>query len=364
VGGLADWFAVTALFRHPLGLRVPHTALIPRQKDALATKLGEFVTGNFLTPDLVATHVAEARLVHRVGQRLSDPAVAATLAAEVATTAAAMLRSLDERHVSDYVVALARRDVHHRSYAPLLGRALAAAVEGAGQEPLVDVAVRRTLAYLREHRDELHPQLKRYVERQGVLGLLYATDRRINRLLDAAIGLLDEIELVGATHPTRRWLDELLRDLAEHLRHDPHTIDAVDTRLRELVDSARVAELVHHAVTGLLDSTRESLVERDSLLEERLTRLVRDVGDRIVTDVAFEARLVATLDMRLRYVVEHYGKHAVGLIQRTVAGWDGRDTAERIEVAVGRDLQFIRINGTIVGALAGTVIHAVAVVLH
>jgi uncharacterized membrane-anchored protein YjiN (DUF445 family) len=98
-------------------------------------------------------------------------------------------------------------------------------------------------------------------------------------------------------------------------------------------------------------------------LEEQLTRLVSGVGERIVTDADFEARLVTTLDKVVRYVVEHYGDQAVGLIQRTVASWDGRDTAERIEVAVGRDLQFIRINGTIVGALAGTAIHAVAVLM-
>ena len=363
IGGLADWFAVTALFRHPLGLRVPHTALIPRQKDVLATKLGQFLTGNFLTPDLVAAHVVDARLVHRLGQRLSEGPTAGTLAREVATTAAAVLGSLDARHVSEYVLTAARRDVQRRSYAPLLGGLLKAGVEGAGQEPIVDVAVRRTLLYLRAHRDEVRPQLKAFIERLGVLGLLLATDKRVDRLIDVGVRLLEEMEHEGATHPLRRWFDGLLLDLAEDLRHDPRTIEAVDTRTRELVESARVADLVHRAVADLLASTRESLLERDSPLEAQLTRLVRGVGERIVTDADFEARLVSTLDTMVRYVVEHYGDQAVGLIQRTVAGWDGRDTAERIEVAVGRDLQFIRINGTIVGALAGTAIHAVAVLM-
>jgi uncharacterized membrane-anchored protein YjiN (DUF445 family) len=97
VGGLADWFAVTALFRHPLGLRIPHTALIPRKKDELATKLGEFVTGNFLTPDAVVDQVAEARLVRRVAERLADPDAAALVGRELSTAAGALLDAADER---------------------------------------------------------------------------------------------------------------------------------------------------------------------------------------------------------------------------------------------------------------------------
>jgi uncharacterized membrane-anchored protein YjiN (DUF445 family) len=237
-------------------------------------------------------------------------------------------------------------------------------VEGAGQEPLVDVAVRRTLAYLREHRDEIRPELKGFLERLGLLPWLYFNDRRVNRLIDVAVHLLEEMQARGPAHPLRVWLDGLLADLADDLQHDPETIAAVDARLRELVDSEPVADLVHGTVADLLAAAREALLETDGPLEDQLTRLVRDLGERVVTDGEFEARLTSTLDKVVRYVVENYGDQAVGLIQRTVAHWDGRDTADRIEVAVGRDLQFIRINGTIVGALAGIVIHAVAVVLH
>ena len=139
IGGVADWFAVTALFRHPLGLRIPHTALIPRQKDALATKLGEFVTGNFLTPDAVAEQLAEAQLVGRAAAVLAEPEVAARVGAELATGAASLLGGLDERVVTDWVLDLARRDLRRRSYAPVLGELLARAVDGGTQRPLVDV---------------------------------------------------------------------------------------------------------------------------------------------------------------------------------------------------------------------------------
>src|SRR5687767_4860074 len=125
VGGLADWFAVTALFRHPLGLRIPHTALVPRKKDELATKLGEFVHGNFLTPDAVVEQLAEARLVPRVAERLAEPANAARVGAELATAVAAALDAVDPRDVTDAVLELARRDLARRSYTPVLGHFLA-----------------------------------------------------------------------------------------------------------------------------------------------------------------------------------------------------------------------------------------------
>ncbi|MCW2714836.1 MAG: hypothetical protein JWN88_1883, partial [Frankiales bacterium] len=159
IGGVADWFAVTALFRHPLGVPVPHTALIPRKKDELATKLGEFVTGNFLTPAAVGEQLTEARLVRRTAQRLAEPATASAVGTELATAVAAALDAVDERALTDYVLELTRRDLDRRSYTPVLGQFLARAVEGQGQRPLVDVCVSRTRAHLVANRTALHPQL-------------------------------------------------------------------------------------------------------------------------------------------------------------------------------------------------------------
>jgi uncharacterized membrane-anchored protein YjiN (DUF445 family) len=152
IGGVADWFAVTALFRHPLGLRIPHTALVPRKKDELATKLGEFVTGHFLTPDAVVEQVAQTRLVRRVAERLASGETAGSVGADVAAAATALLDAVDERALTDQVLDLARRDLDRRSYTPVLGQFLARAVEGQGQRPLVDVCVSRTRVYLVTHR--------------------------------------------------------------------------------------------------------------------------------------------------------------------------------------------------------------------
>jgi uncharacterized membrane-anchored protein YjiN (DUF445 family) len=362
VGGVADWFAVTALFRHPLGLRIPHTALIPRKKDELATKLGEFVTGNFLTPDAVAAQVVEARLVSRLAERLAEPDVAAVVGRELAAGIAALLDALDERVLTDAVLALVRRDLDRRSYTPVLGQFLARAIEGKGQRPLVDVGVTRLHAYVRKNRDALHPQLKKFVEDQGVVGWLAATDKRTTRLLDVVIAKLAEVE-VDPDHPLRRWVDGLLESLADDLRYNADTARAVDAQLQALVDDPHLQSLLHALLQDILTSLRLSLDELDGGLQQQIADLVRNAGARVVADADLERRLDARLLQAVRYAVEHYGDTVVSLIQKTVAQWEARDASSRIEAAVGRDLQFIRINGTVVGGLAGILIHAVSVAL-
>lgn len=362
VGGLADWFAVTALFRHPLGVPVPHTALIPRQKDALATKLGEFVTGNFLTADAVGTQVAEADLVGRTARRLAGPELAARVGEEAAGLVSAALGAVDPRQLTDLAVELVRRDLARRSYTPVLGQLLARAVQGRAQAPLVDLAVARAHDALRAHREALHPVLKQWIEDRGLVGLLFATDKRVDSLLDGAVQLLGEIRKDPA-HPVRGALDELLDGLVDDLRYDAATALSVDSHLRRMLDDVHVQRLVHDLIADVTTSLRTSLSERGGDLPQRLADLVRHLAARVADDAELRGQLEQRLQSVVRYAVEHYGDHVVALISRTVGGWEGRDAAARIEEAVGRDLQFIRINGTVVGALAGVAIHAVGLVV-
>jgi uncharacterized membrane-anchored protein YjiN (DUF445 family) len=362
VGGLADWFAVTALFRHPLGLPIPHTALVPRKKDELATKLGEFVTGHFLTPDAVVEQVAQARLVRRVAERLASGETAGSVGADVAAAATALLDAVDEHAVTDQLLDLARRDLDRRSYTPVLGQFLARAVEGQGQRPLVDVCVSRTRVYLESHREELLPQLRAFLESQGFMVKVFITDARVYLLILRAVELLREVE-ADPEHELRRWLDGLLASWVDDLRYDAETARRVDAQLRALLEDPHLQSLLHAVVTDVVASVRTSLAEVDGGLQQRLAALVQEAASRVLLDPALERRLEERLQTAVRYAVENYGDTVVALISRTVAGWEAADASARIEGAVGRDLQFIRINGTVVGALAGLVIHAVAVTL-
>lgn len=360
VGGVADWFAVTALFRHPLGLRIPHTALIPRQKDQLATKLGEFVTGNFLTADAVAAQLTENRLVRRLAERLATPEAAAIVGKELAIGIASALASLDERGVTDWVLDLTRRDLGRRSYTPVLGHFLARAVEGGTQRPLVDVGVTRLRIYLTENREQVLPIARGFLE--GKVVGWFISDKRINAWITDAIDTLTDVE-ADPEHDLRRWLDGLLASFADDLRYNTETARSIDGQLRVLLEDPHLQALLHTVLQDVLASVGESLAETGGGLQPRLSALVQGMARRVVVESALESRLETALQRGVRYVVENYGSTVVLLIQRTVAGWDPADASAKIEAAVGRDLQFIRINGTVVGALAGVLIHAVAVLL-
>lgn len=362
VGGLADWFAVTALFRRPLGLPIPHTGLVPRKKDELATKLGEFVTGHFLTREVVTAQVAEAHVVEKVGAWLAEPEVSDRLAREVAFNVGVLLEVLDEDVVVAAALDLMRRDQARRSYAPVLGRILERAIEGGTQRPLVDVVVSRSKAYLRAHREELLPQARDFVDNRGWLASLLVSDKRIRHVLDGLADTLEDVER-NPNHPARRWLEGLLRAFADELQHDRHTAARLDVLVAQLLDDRQAQAVLHDVVTDAMASIRESLSDVDGDLQQRIAGLISALGVRGVDDPAFRGRMEKVLQAVVGHAVDNYGDELTSLIRTQVARWDATSASQRIELAVGRDLQFIRINGTAVGALAGLVIHSVTLAL-
>jgi uncharacterized membrane-anchored protein YjiN (DUF445 family) len=361
VGGLADWFAVTALFRHPLGIPIPHTALIPRKKDELATKLGEFVTTHFLTADIVSAHLAEARVVSRLGAALSDPATARHVSDRVSTALADALGAVPARSLTAYALDVARRDLAARSYAPLLGRMLRTALTARTHEPLVDVLVRHARAYLRDNREVVEHHLAHLAREHGFLSRLFVSEKRIRRLVDDVAAQLEAAE-TDPQHWLHQGVERILVAVADDLENERATARTVDEALARLVDEPGVHERLSGFVEELLTSMRAGLLDPAGTLRERLAAVLREVADRAENDRGFQQAREDELRRVVVYAVTNYGDVVVALIQRTVASWEARDASTRIETAVGRDLQFIRINGTIVGGLAGLVIHAVSTV--
>ncbi|HLI01486.1 MAG TPA: DUF445 domain-containing protein [Acidimicrobiales bacterium] len=362
VGGLADWFAVTALFRRPLGLPIPHTALIPRKKDDLAVKLGEFVTGHFLTPETLQAQVAEAQVVARVGRWLADREHAELLAREAAAGAGRALEGMDAGVIVDALIDLLRRDDARRSYAPLLGRLLARAVDGGAQRPLVDVLAERARIYLAANAEALQPTVKRFIEERHWVAWLVTTDRVVARLLRDVGRELDAIEHQRA-HPVRIALDDLLRSVAQDLQTNPKTVLAVDRLAAQLLDDPRTRAVVADAVEHALGTLRHALGDGEGDTVARLAGVVQSLGRRLVDDDPFRGQVERTLQRIIGHAVSRYGQALTQLIRQQVGGWPAADASRRIELAVGRDLQYIRVNGTAVGAIAGLAIHAVGLLL-
>ncbi len=359
VGGLADWFAVTALFRRPLGLPIPHTALIPTRKDALAGQLGEFVTTHFLTPDNVVSRLRDAHLVPRLGGQLASPAVAERLSRETAVAVAAALDAVRVEDVTVLALDLARRDAVRRSYAPVAGRLLRDVTAGGAHRPLLDVV----LPYLRQsmmtNREVLKHQLKEYGEKYGFLGWVLATDRRTGKLVDKTVAFMREIEL-DPQHEMRQVLDDWLRKVAHDLEHDPGLARQVDRMVQQVLDDPLTRDWLSGVVEELFASLREQLHDPEGPLTQRVAKALVRLGSRAVEDEQFQAQLETWLEGAVLWSVKHYADEFTNLIRHTIDRWDGPETARRVELLAGRDLQFIRINGTVVGGLAGVAIHAVA----
>ncbi len=356
VGAVADWFAVTALFRRPLGLPIPHTALVPTRKDEIGQGLEEFVVTSFLSEPVVRDKVARAEPARRVGEWLVAPANAARVAAEGSVWAGAALRVLRDEDV----VAVLEHAVVHRvaelPVSPLAGRLLEGVVEDGTHRPLVDLLLDEAAAWLRDNRSTV------------VRIVLDRAPGWTPDWLDAAVAARVHHELsrwvsevaLDPGHRVRRALDDLLARLAEDLQHDAGTQARAEALKERLVHHPRTAE----ATTALWATVRRLLVEAaddpEGELRRRIATGLTEAGRRLAEDAALRARVDGYAVDAAGYAARNYAGEVAAVISETVARWDAKDTASRIELHVGRDLQFIRINGTVVGALVGLALHTIS----
>ncbi|WP_353808413.1 DUF445 domain-containing protein [Agromyces sp. SYSU T00194] len=360
VGAVADWFAVTALFRHPLGLRIPHTAIIPRRKDEIGRTLGDFVELEFLSDEVVLGKVRSIDLARRLGEWLREPANAGRVADEAAVVARGVLTLLADDDVEDVIEQLARRHLFGPEWAPAIGRVGARLVAADQQRHAVDALIEHATAWLEAHPDAFGSTVSDRLPRwlPGFVDRL--VDDRAQR---EALGLLRAIR-DDRDHPFRGAVDRALAELADRFQHDPAMIGRVEELKRDLLESPRVREFAAEAWASVRESLDAALADPTSELREGLRSAVREVGARLADDATLQAKVDGWATDAAAYVVRTYRHEMAAVITETVERWDPRETSEKLELQVGRDLQFIRINGTVVGALAGLAIFTVATLLH
>ncbi|MFG6403519.1 DUF445 domain-containing protein [Microbacterium sp. P04] len=356
VGALADWFAVTALFRRPLGLPIPHTAIIPRRKDEIGSSLGEFVETNFLSGQVVRERLESTPLAARLGAWLQQPAHAERVATEGATVATAVLNALSDDDVGDLIEDLAREHLIAPDWAPSLGGWLGKVVETGAHHGAVDLAADHISTWLADNPQTFDGLVSKRLP-SWVPGMVV-------RLIDDTL-YREAVSFVAAVradddHPARRAIDDYLARLSDSLQHDPETIGRLEDAKAAVFDSPRVrglaAEAWETAKTGLLTA----LADPTSGLRVRAAAALVEVGDRLTTDAALQRRVDGWAIGAAVFLVERYRHDIASIITDTVQRWDPAETTEKIELMVGRDLQYIRLNGTIVGALAGVTIFTLA----
>ena len=355
VGALADWFAVTALFRHPLGLPIPHTAIIPKRKDQIGRSLGDFVEGNFLSEEVIGERLRRAGLGRRMGEWLAEPANAHRASAALADGLHSTLTVLDDAEVQAGLERVVENRIRATPVAPLVGRAVDLAIEGGHHQRLLDAVMAGVRGFLDDNRETFRERL----EHESPWWVPEPVDERIfTKIYGGVNRFLDD---VGADHDheVRRTIEARALAFAARLRDDPEMVAKGEELKDELLAHpdmrAWMASLWQESKSGLLAATAAP----DSELRARMSVTVERLGHRLCAEPELQRRFESGIERLVGYVIENYRAEVSALIESTVASWDGASTSRKMELQVGRDLQFIRINGTLVGGLAGLVIHAV-----
>ncbi|MEY9927618.1 uncharacterized membrane-anchored protein YjiN (DUF445 family) [Catenulispora sp. GP43] len=354
VGGLADWFAVTALFKHPLGLPIPHTAIIPKRKDQFGEGLGEFVGENFLSEEVIRGRLSALGISRRTGQWLSQPENAARVTKELATAVRGVLTVLRDEDIQKILGEAVTTRLAKADVATPLGGLLQRLTES-GSHQLVDILAARAHDWLEEHPEAIENAVSNEAPLWSPRFLDDAVARRLQRELVKLAGSVRDDQ----HHPVRGALDRFLADYAEELKSDPETRGRVDKLKADLLQHPELQGLVASGWTALRSAVIDAAEDPGSDLQTRARQGLQSLGHRLETDTAMQEKADGWVREVAVHLVTTYRQEITSLITDTVAAWDGPATSRKIELQVGRDLQFIRINGTVVGALAGLLIYTI-----
>ena len=361
VGGMADWFAVTALFRHPLGIPIPHTAIIPVNKDRIADTMAGFLQDNFLTVPVISRRIQAMNVAQALGTFLSDPREVAAkdgsrLRAGVANLIGDVLESLDQDKLGGIAKSALRTQLEKLDVAPLLGQLLGAAIADKRHMPLFEDFVRWSGGVLEDNEPMIRTMIH---ERANAIVRWTKLDETLaNAILDGLYKLLAETVVVP-DHPVRLKVEKGLESLAHQLVHDPAMQAKVASLKREVLANPAFARwldgLWERGRAGLLRATRDP----HSALSGQFGESLAELGGALQRDVRLQHLVNRFARRTVVGTATRYGDQIVRLVSETVRRWDARTVTDRIEGAVGRDLQFIRINGTLVGGLVGVLIHLI-----
>ncbi|MUL81767.1 DUF445 domain-containing protein [Mycobacterium sp. CBMA247] len=359
VGALADWFAVTALFKHPLGIPIPHTAIIKRKKDQLGEGLGAFVRENFMSPEVIATKLRDAQVAGRLGKWLSDRSHAERVAAEVSTmlrVGVEMLRDEDVQHVLDRMIV---KRIAEPKWGPPIGRVLSTLLEEGRQEALIQLLCDRAFQWSLNSGEVIERVIERDSPTWSPRWVDHLVGDRIHREL---MDFTDKVRR-NPDHELRRSATRFLFEFADDLQHDEATIQRAENVKEQIMGRDEVARAAETAWAAAKRIILESVDDPSSALRTRIADSVMRIGESLRDDAELRDKVDGWIIRGAKHLVAEYGTEITAIITETIERWDADEASRRIELHVGRDLQFIRINGTVVGSLAGLIIYSIAQLL-
>ncbi|WP_309070132.1 DUF445 domain-containing protein [Arthrobacter sp.] len=356
VGALADWFAVTALFKYPMGLKIPHTAIIPRKKDQIGTSLGQFVEENFLAEDVVQQKLTSLGVAQRAGTWLARPEGADRVAVEGAALIRGAFTVLDDDAVQQVIESMVRKHVVDPPWGPPVGRMAARIFEEGHHHRLVDLLVDRAAEWV----DANYDVVSRVVSQRSPTWVPHFVDGLVGDKVYTEFLKFVRAVQADPQHDVRLSIDKYLTDLAQDLQYDPAVIAKAEEIKAGILDDPRVHDVAARAWKTVKTALLEAVNDPDSELTRNFKSAVRDFGRRLTTDEELAGKINRWISDGAGYLVRTYRSDIAGIISETVERWDAEETSRKIELQVGKDLQFIRINGTVVGSLAGLAIFTIA----
>jgi uncharacterized membrane-anchored protein YjiN (DUF445 family) len=353
VGGIADWFAITALFRHPLNIPIPHTAIIPSRKDRIGRSLGNFVQNNFLSPEVLTAKLRAAQISRRAAEWLSVPEHGRTAALQIGSVlqgAGKVVRDEDVHALLDRTVVEPLRQI---AIAPVLAKGLALLTVDDRHQQLLDRVIQGLLRLVAENEELIREKIRE----ESPWWVPKVVDDRIHQKVLG--GIERTLVEVGEDpdHPLRQQFDELLAEWMVQLQESPEVMARAEAIKQQVLDpetSGRLAASLWQELKQILG--RQSVSSEDGA-PGAVARGLSALASAALEDEGLLEKIDGwVIGAVLRVVEQHRGE--VGqLIAQTVSSWDPEETSRRIELLVGRDLQFIRINGTLVGGLVGLLIY-------
>jgi uncharacterized membrane-anchored protein YjiN (DUF445 family) len=356
IGGLADWFAVTALFKHPMGIPIPHTAIVAARKDQIGRSLGNFVSRHFLSRDVLATRLSSLHVAEHLAKWLAVPENSRTLARHAATGLANGARMLADEDVQELIDRVIEERIRKTEVAPLLGQMLSLLTAGDRHQELLDEAI-GLLARAVDQNQEL---IRERIEEESPWWVPGMVDDRIHRKI--VTGLDHTLTAVrdDPDHPLRRRFDDALANFVRKLNESPEVRARAEKIKLEILDR----EAVRRFSSSIWDDAKAALFRYadapNAFAPTAIERGLVSLGEAVSRDEALLARIDALIADVALHLVDRYQGEVAQLIAQTVTSWDPEVTSDRVELAIGKDLQFIRINGTIVGGLAGLAIYVLA----
>ncbi|MEO7455300.1 MAG: DUF445 domain-containing protein [Gemmatimonadaceae bacterium] len=359
VGGIADWFAVTALFRHPMGLPIPHTAIVAQRKDRIGRSLGNFVGNNFLSHDVIARQLAGMRLGERAATWLAEPEHQRRVARAIAGGVARAVESVPTAELQSTVHETLVEQLRKAQVAPLLGDVLALVTTDDRHQEMLDKLVHLVSRIVSDNKE----LIRHRIGEESPWWVPGAVDDKLYQKIVAGIERTLQQMAVDDQHPLREQFDQALRGFVEKLHTSPETIARAEAMKEKLLSHPAVEEL-SGALLGAAQTSLAKYAGPEAPSPEPLERAIGAIAERALGNPALLKDVDEAVERLVLGVVDQYRPEVAEVIARTVEGWDATDASRKIEVQIGRDLQFIRINGTLVGGLVGLVLYVIGVLFR